>query len=298
MTTLQIAALLGALAGLAIVLAVWAALPAAPVDLAAVLQRWDRTQLAQPDFSASSTRSSRLVGRLARRMSANTGALLGVPIADLELIGRSIDWFVLRRLGYAAVGLATPSALWALAAIANMDVPITLPAIVGVGLAIGMSMLPARAVAQEAKQAREDFGRAVAAYLDLVAQERARGSSPIQALSEAATIADGWVFRRIQATLTHAFRAGITPWDALTHLAKQVGVTELTDLADIVAAAADGAAVYKTLTSKAAALRATALATDKARANERSEKLVLPVALLGVGFLLLVLYPAASLLAG
>ena len=75
---------------------------------------------------------------------------------------------------------------------------------------------------------------------------------------------------------------------------KQLGVVK--EMTDIVASAADGAAVYKTLTSKATALRATALAVDKARANERSEKLVLPVALLAVGFLLLVLYPAAFLL--
>ncbi|MGW4394909.1 hypothetical protein ACWEHA_06415 [Amycolatopsis nivea] len=73
-----------------------------------------------------------------------------------------------------------------------------------------------------------------------------------------------------------------------------MAVAELEDLADIVAAAADGAAIYRTLLAKSAALRAAALAADKADANSRSQRLALPVALLLIAFLLLVLYPAVN----
>jgi len=64
------------------------------------------------------------------------------------------------------------------------------------------------------------------------------------------------------------------------------------DLADITAAAGDGAAVYATLLAKSRSLRAAVRADQQAAANAASERLVFPVVLFGTGFLLLFFYPA------
>ncbi|MFD2400004.1 type II secretion system F family protein [Prauserella oleivorans] len=153
-------------------------------------------------------------------------------------------------------------------------------------------MVPPLAVADDAATRREEFRSAVIAYLDLVAQERMAGRAAAQALSEAADVFDGWAFTRIRGTLAHAQRAGHLPWEALTRLADRMSSPELADVADIASTAADGAAVHATLTAKATGLRRAALATEKAAANTRSQRLTLPVTLLLLGFLLLVLYPA------
>lgn len=186
-----------------------------------------------------------------------------------------------------------------LAWFSGIGFPTTAVVLAAVIAAVAGSVVPVLAVHEDATRAREEFRRATAAYLDLVAQERATGRAPSQALGEAAAVGESWVFARISRTLGRAMRAGHTPWEALSRLGKRMGVVELADLADILATAADGAAIYSTLIAKASALRSAALAADKADANSRSQRLALPVALLLVAFLLLVMYPAMiRLLAG
>jgi len=158
--------------------------------------------------------------------------------------------------------------------------------------ALGCSLLPALVVREQARTAREEFRRAVGAYLNLIAQQRTAGASPTQAMTEAAAIADGWQFVRIRVALEHGRRRGITPWDSLRQLADRLGSTELGELADVMASASHGSAVATTLSSQAAALRTAAIAADQADANEVSERMIYPVTLLGLGFLLLLVYPA------
>lgn len=291
-----LAALGGALMGLGVFLGIWWLLPEPRPDLAAAVARWTAPtpvdSIAGQDAGRAQGWSGRWLQRLAARTAARSGLLLGAPLRDLQLVGRSVEQFVVQRLALAGLGMALPSLLWAFLTVAGVHLPFELPVVLGVGAAVALSLIPAAAVRDEARQARDEFGRATSAYLDLVAQERASGRSPVQALTEAAQIGDSWVFDRIQQALVHAPRVGITPWQALADLGEQVGVPELSDLASIVASAADGAAIYTTLVKKAAALRSAALAADQAEANAASEKLSLPVALLGVGFVLMVFYPA------
>ena len=54
----------------------------------------------------------------------------------------------------------------------------------------------------------------------------------------------------------------------------------------------DGAAVYDTLRARAQSLRTTVLTEHEARANSDSEKMVAPVAFLGIVFIALLGYPA------
>jgi hypothetical protein len=47
----------------------------------------------------------------------------------------------------------------------------------------------------------------------------------------------------------------------------------------------------ETLAARAESMRAEALAADRARAGARSTTMVVPIALLGAGFLLLLIFP-------
>jgi len=75
-------------------------------------------------------------------------------------------------------------------------------------------------------------------------------------------------------------------------MAGQTGISELSDLADIAAVAGhEGARIMQTLAARAESMRAEALAATKAQAGSRSTTMVVPIALLGAGFLLLLIFP-------
>jgi hypothetical protein len=61
------------------------------------------------------------------------------------------------------------------------------------------------------------------------------------------------------------------------------------DIAEV--AGHEGAKILETLTARAASMRAQALASDRAKAGARSTTMVVPIALLGAGFLLLLIFP-------
>ena len=143
-----------------------------------------------------------------------------------------------------------------------------------------------------AAERRTDFRHALTSYLDLVALERGAGAGPTEALEAAAEIGDGWAFQRISGALTAARRSGAAPWTALARLARETGISELADVADIAEVAGhEGAKILETLTARAASMRAQALANDRAKAGSRSTTMVVPIALLGAGFLLLLIFP-------
>ena len=301
MSGVQLAVLAGALMGAGVYVLVTQLVPAAPPDLKATLAQLDTPAPARPlapapTVSAGWSLTGALGGWLARH--GRTRGVLSVPAADLRLLGRDVEQFMLQKLAAAAFGLALPSLLWALATVLGLSVPVAIPAVVALLAAWLLWVIPSLAVREQAADARAEFRRALSSYLDLVALERAGSGSPVEALQSAARVGKGWVFTRIQDRLVLAERQGVTPWLALSDLADDVGVSELRDLADIVAVAADGAAIYETLLVKSRSLRNAQLSEEEAAANAQSERLVYPVVLLGIGFILLLFYPAVWRLLG
>jgi len=70
-------------------------------------------------------------------------------------------------------------------------------------------------------------------------------------------------------------------------------VPELQDVADIMRLSGEeGVAVYENLRARSRGMRTALLAREQARANAGSERMVIPVALLGLIFLSLLAYPA------
>lgn len=291
--------LAGVTCGLGVFLAVTSLLPGRP-DLRAALANLAAQPPATPPLSPRDAQErtrgwAHVTGRwLARRLLRPAGRL-PVPAADLAILGRPVEVFLAQKLAMFLLGLALPTAVFTLFGLLGLHLPLTLPVAAGLVCAVALSFAPDLVARAAGKEARDDFRHAVAAYLNLVALERAADGGPTESLERAAAVAHGWAFTRLADTLAAARIAGLTPWTALSQLAEQLGVTELADLADIVAlAGGEGAAIYDTLLGKATSMRRAATAADEARANARSEQMTLPTVLLFLGFLILLVYPALA----
>jgi Type II secretion system (T2SS), protein F len=300
MSPLALALAGGAVAGVGVTVVLRELLPSHP-DLGSALGRL------APDPLASTGRVGRADGpaeREGRAAAALEGAqrwlaaqaeTLGLPVPrrELALTGQPVGRFVATKLAAGLLGLAFPPTLAAVMGVIGLRLPAALPAAASVAAAAVLFALPDVDARRRAAEARREFRRALCSYLDLVALERLADAGAVEALERAARAGSGWVFDRIRDALLRAQLAGITPWAALGRLAEEVGVPELGDAADIVALSGeDGAAVHQTLRARAAALRGAILADAQAEANAASEKLIAPVACLGLVFIALLAYPA------
>jgi pilus assembly protein TadC len=272
----------GVLAGLGIFVVVRELVPAPP-RLDAALTRLD------PGTDPGPVTVSR--SKTAQRMATEL-AWLPVPASDLALLGKDRAGWIASKVVCLVLGLAFPALLAGLAALGGAPLPWSVPTVASLGLGAALFFAPDLVTRVNAAERRADFRLALTSYLDLVALERGAGAGPTEALEAAAEIGDGWAFRRIADALNAARRSGAAPWTALSRLARETGVTELADVADIAEVAGhEGAKILDTLAARAASMRAQALAGDRARAGSRSTTMVIPIALLGAGFLLLMIFP-------
>ncbi|MFD4588278.1 type II secretion system F family protein [Streptomyces sp. NPDC058434] len=230
-----------------------------------------------------------------RWLLSRLGRLRGVriPITNLALLGQGPGQFMLKKTALAGVGLLCPVLVTIPWIVAGVSVPFYVPAIVGLAIAGLLFITPDLAVRDQAKRAREEFAHALAAYLDLVALKRAADAGPAEALEKAAAVGRGWPFIYLQGALRRARLEKIPPWQALEELKHQYDLPVLDDVADIMrGSATDGAAVYKALRARTAALNTELLAVQAAEANAASEKMTAPGALLAVLVMLLMAFPA------
>ncbi|MER5382364.1 type II secretion system F family protein [Streptomyces sp. NPDC002688] len=216
-----------------------------------------------------------------------------VPAVNLALIGQGPGQFILKKVALAALGLLCPVIATIPWIIAGVGLPFYVPAGVGLIVAGLLFITPDLAVRDQAKRAREEFAHALSAYLDLVALKRAADAGPAEALEKAAEVGRGWPFLFLQGALRRARLEKIPPYQALAELAAEYSLPVLGDVADIMrGSATDGAAVYKALRARTAALNAELLADQAAEANAASEKMTAPGALLAVLVMLLMAFPA------
>ncbi|MFJ3213862.1 hypothetical protein [Streptomyces flaveolus] len=216
-----------------------------------------------------------------------------VPVKNLALLGQGSGQFMLKKTALAALGLLCPVLVTIPWIVAGISLPFYVPAVVGLAVAALLFITPDLAVRDQAKRAREEFAHALVAYLDLVALKRAADAGPTEALEKAAAVGRGWPFLYLQGALRRARLEKIPPYQALSELAAEYDLPALDDVADIMrGSATDGAAVYKALRARTAALSAELLAGQAAEANAASEKMTAPGALLAVLVMLLLAFPA------
>lgn len=218
--------------------------------------------------------------------------------ADLGMVGQSRELFLARVAAGALLGAVLPNAVlipWALLGLIDFAVPLWL---VLFGALVG-ALVPYSQLRKEAGEKRRAFRHMVSAFLDLVSMNLAGGRGVPEALQAASTISDSWGMVRIRDTLEAAKLQGITPWSALGQLGEEVDVDELRDLSAALALVAeDGAKVRESLTARASSMRHRELADAEAKAEARSQSMLVAQLLLCAGFLIFLVYPAVARILG
>lgn len=280
----------GILLGLGLTWIVAATIAPAP-DLRAGVARLTAEATAGPEIASGSNGLDGLFGRAAARTAESLD--LSRHSADLALTGTTATRMAGEKIGYALLGLTFPVLLNGILLLAGTTLPIVVPATLSLAFAVGLSFLPEVELRRRAGDARVQMRRTVCTYLELVALERAADAGAVESLERAAAIGSGPGFSHIHDALLRARLEGRTPWQQLARLADELRVPELGDVADIMRLSGeDGAAVLSTLRARAASLRTSLLQSDVTQANEASERMSIPVALLGVAFMVLLGFPA------
>jgi tight adherence protein C len=218
--------------------------------------------------------------------------------ADLTLLGSTAHDLLSRQVLGGMVGLAIAPAMWVITTAAGMPVPLLLPTWAAVLGALIGSYSPYRTVRRNAADRRRDFRIAMGAYLDLAAMRLASGAGLAEALRDAAGVGVGPAFTRLRTTLADTRSAALSHAAVFDRLGRELDIADLRDLAAALSLVeTSGARAEEALRAKAASLRARELADAYGRANERSQSMLAAQAVLGLGFLLFLGYPALAVVA-
>jgi len=221
-----------------------------------------------------------LQSRVGGWMNANMPrrSWLTVPTTDLRVINMTVEKYYYDKVLLGLTGLLSFSILGLFLQALGI-LPFYLPAALGIPVGIWLFIGVDSDVKKKATEARSEFTRAVAVYLELVAAELKRGRTAALALDTAAGVGRSWVFIRIRQELVRARYAGIAPWDALAQLSEEIDVPELADVAKIVRLSGEeDASIYETLRSRGKTLRHKLLAEEHEKANSASERMQMPLA--------------------
>jgi Flp pilus assembly protein TadB len=232
------------------------------------------------------------VGRwMVKRMKATT-LVDAQTRSDLELVGRPPEVHAGSVALTAIAGALLGPAWWAVAAVAGVRLPFAVPIWAMLfGAAVGW-FLPRVLLRAEAEQARTNFRHALGAYLDVLVLLLAAHEGPESAMGLAAQAGEGPAFAELRRAVWQARLAGEPVWEMLDDLGHRLRITELREVAAAGSLAGEsGAAVRRSLTAKARSLRQAALAEAETVARKRSQALFGPLVLMGLGFVVFLIYP-------
>jgi len=197
--------------------------------------------------------------------------------------------FMTAKLLLALAGLTAPALITGLAWLLGL---IAAPWPLGLGL-VGAALgffWPDFALRQDAGTWAQSSADAVSVYFDLVTLIRLGNASAVQALTEAANLADAPVFVEIRDALTRARLQQRPPWAELHALADRLDLPDIADLADIMALDEQGAALVDALRARVRELRKAHLASAKLAAQKQAESMtvwmVVPVLVFALLFLI------------
>ncbi|WCO66309.1 type II secretion system F family protein [Iamia majanohamensis] len=214
---------------------------------------------------------------------------------DLDIVGRTAERHATEKLAGGVVGLVVPNCLAMALLLLGIGPPPALVALLSLGTAVGGFLLPDHLLHDEAERRRRAFRHSLSSYLDLVVVLLAGGAGIETALHAAADAGDGWGYRTIRRALQRARLTRVSPWAAFADLAEQLDVSELAELAASVSlAGSHGARIRGSLAAKADTLRGHQVAETEAAAEAATERMTIPVAVLLLGFLLFIAYPAVA----
>ena len=212
---------------------------------------------------------------------------------DLALTGRSYEQAMTRKVLFAAGGLLLSLRAGGRAGRGRCRAAHRGAADRGRAAGRGLFFLPDLEARGEATRRRAEFRHALGAYLDLVALEMAARAAPAEALPAAAKVGTGWPLVLIRDTLYRVTRGGRDPWAALGDLGRRIGVTELSDLGQLIALVAnDGPGCGPPSPPARRPCAGVNWRTSKARAGKADQSMQMAQVLIGLGYLLFIGYPA------
>lgn len=285
MTPIQVALLAGALIASPLVILLWHRAPQRP-SLEAYFSTTPTTSVVVDPSEVS------FEDRLGFWVERVAGRWINIP-GELELLQIPRHRFLAQKLSFALVGLLFPSIAAVLLGLLGLSLPIGIPVLGSIALAVGLSFVPDFNAHTNAKAAREEFAFVLGSYMDLVALDRRSGTSPRQAMEQAAMIGDSWVFRRIGERIADSRLNGLSPWNELAGLGERYLVPELTELTNIMRVAeSQNTSIYETLKERSKASRKAHLAKELTEANKKTTSSSAPIAMLGILFTVLLITPA------
>lgn len=291
MTTL-VMVLLGAGVGAGVLLTCRALAPRPP-SIDAVLAQLSRPGIAIDDSHQPGAPDPGRIGSTARRVVEALGYDAQRHQQELELVSRSPERHAFDKLLGAIGSLLVPNLAGTALVLVGVSVPVGAIAMFSLAMAAAGFVLPDLLLRDEAEKRRRAFRHALSSYLDLVNVLLAGGAGIETALHAAADAGDGWGYQTIRAELRRARLTGQSPWDTFGQLAERLGINELAELAASVSlAGSHGARIRASLAAKADTLRGHQVADTEAAAEAATEQMTVPVAVLLLGFLVFIAYPA------
>lgn len=293
MTTLAIV-VLGFGVGLGLVVTGHALRPSPPT-IETVLNDLSRPGRSLDDAADTVDASSSRAGAAALRFVERSGVDTTRWNRDLLVLERSPSRQAADKLLGASSGFLVPNVVAFGLGETGAGLPAPLVILLSIGLAAGGFVLPDRLLRDQAEARRRGFRHALSSYLDLVNILLAGGAGIETALHAAADIGDGWGYHLIRSELRRARLTGRPPWDTLASLGERIGVSELSELAaNVSLAGTQGARIRASLAAKADTIRVLQVAETETAAEAATERMTVPVAVLLLGFLLLISYPAVA----
>ncbi len=215
----------------------------------------------------------------------------------LRLTDRPLELH-LGLLAVAAVaGFAAPFlVLGALTASGVASIEWFVPAGLALLAAISAPLLVHGDAMTRAEEVRIDLRHQLSAYLDMVTMLLAGNTGHEGALAQAARYGDGRLFRELRRRMREVAATGHSLVSALSLVADDLGLDELTQVAATASlSAAEGAPVARTLAAKCATLRSTLASEQEAAARIRTDKVTPPLVGMALLFMALIIYPALNL---
>ena len=293
--------ILGLLCGAGVGLGVLLVLRGARQPRPALALSLERLRPGYEDPAAASVLGGRLEAhgaRLGERLALavdKTGLRLASTRADLAVTGKPLERFYLDKVLFAVFGFVFIPAAVAFASMAGVSLPVIVPVWVSLVFGVVGFFLPDLLIRGEAAEARRGFRHALSAFLELVRINLAGGAGIEGALHDSVSVGSGWAFDRLREALAVARLSGETPWAALGRLGVELRIDELIELSSsLVLAGSEGAKIKESLAAKADSMRRHEAAVAEAKAQEASERMSVPIAVLLFGFLIFLGYPAVA----
>ncbi|NCV75563.1 hypothetical protein EBW23_06480 [bacterium] len=218
---------------------------------------------------------------------------------DLALTERVAQDMVVQKLVGGLIGCFLPIACGALITTIGASPTTSLVWLGSVVCGLLGFMLPDRILRSTAQRRRKSFLHAFSSFLDLTNVLLAGGAGTETALLAAADAGDGWAFEQLRNALVRARSSHHSPWVELAALGERFNLTQVIEVAGSVQLAGEhGARIRSSLSAKAESLRHRQMSEIEAAANSSTERMGMPMVLLFLAFIVLIGYPAVTLIVG